>query len=216
MEKPFIPVETSFSLIACEEAFKELDEKQALYAHNFARASWNGAKICFFERSYESPAMLYIILRAFEGSCASKHVELLGDKLSKEQIDKILVYTASFLENAGNFKSFGDSKFIPDCTEEAFVQFWLCSSYWQQNKEEFTKIWDRISKYIFAWEKPYALIHFSDKEGTTGYYSANCTSAEAEKVKKILIEKKVMSENNRLVKVNENDYLVKIAAENSR
>ena len=52
MEKPFIPVETSFSLIACEEAFKELDEKQALYAHNFARASWNGAKICFFERSY--------------------------------------------------------------------------------------------------------------------------------------------------------------------
>ena len=86
MEKPFIPVETNFSLIACEEAFNALDQKQALYAHNFARASWNGAKICFFERSYESPAMLYIILRAFEGSNAREHVKLVGEKLHKEEV----------------------------------------------------------------------------------------------------------------------------------
>lgn len=45
---PFISLETPFSLIACEEAFNALDEKQSLYAYNFAKASWNGAKICFF------------------------------------------------------------------------------------------------------------------------------------------------------------------------
>jgi hypothetical protein len=31
------------------------------------------------------------------------------------------------------------------------------------------------------------LIQFSDKDGTTGYYSKNCTSEDAEKVKKVLI-----------------------------
>ena len=65
MSKPFIPIETAFSLIACEDAFNALDERQAAYAHYFAMASWNGAKVCFFERSYESPAMLYLIIRAF-------------------------------------------------------------------------------------------------------------------------------------------------------
>lgn len=48
MAKHFISVKTPFSLIACEEAFNGLEEKQTNYAFNFARASWNGAKICFF------------------------------------------------------------------------------------------------------------------------------------------------------------------------
>ncbi len=65
MSKPFISLETNFSLIDCEQAFNSLEEKQALYSYFFAKASWNGAKVCFFERSFESPAMLFIILKAF-------------------------------------------------------------------------------------------------------------------------------------------------------
>ena len=60
-----IPTTTNFTLIDCEQAFKGLNHTEALYAYNFAKASWNGAKICYFERSYESPALLYIILRTF-------------------------------------------------------------------------------------------------------------------------------------------------------
>ena len=41
-------------------------------------------------------------------------------------------------------------------------------------------------------------------------------SEDAEKVKKILIGKSIMSENNRLVKVGENQFIVKIASENAR
>ena len=67
MDKPCISLETNFSLIDCEQAFNALEKKQALYSYYFSKASWNGAKICFFERSYESPAFLYIVLKAFEG-----------------------------------------------------------------------------------------------------------------------------------------------------
>jgi len=65
MTKPYIPLTTTLSQLDCEVAFNALAPEQALYAYHFAKASWNGAKICFFERSYESPALLYIVLRAF-------------------------------------------------------------------------------------------------------------------------------------------------------
>lgn len=52
MAKPFIPLDTTLVELDCEKAFNALESKQALYAYYFAKASWSGAKICFFERSY--------------------------------------------------------------------------------------------------------------------------------------------------------------------
>lgn len=201
MSKPIISLETNFSLIDCEQAFKGLQEKQALYSYYFAQASWNGAKVCFFERSFESPAMLYIILKAFQSKSARQLFEEAKAKISEDELKKIYFYSSAFLENCGNFKSFGDSKFVPECARENFVNFWLSSPYWSKNEVEFGQIWKQIEKFIFAYEKPYALLQFSNKEGTTGYYSPNCTSDDAEKVKTILIKKGMMSENNRLIKV---------------
>ena len=75
LKPPYIPVETSFSSIDCEAAFGGLNELQSLYAYNFAKASWNGAKICFFERSFESPALLYLLLKGFSGISAKEAYE---------------------------------------------------------------------------------------------------------------------------------------------
>lgn len=65
MSKPIIPLTTTLSQLDCEVAFNALAPQQALYAYHFAKACWAGAKICFFERSYESPALLYLTLKAF-------------------------------------------------------------------------------------------------------------------------------------------------------
>ena len=65
-QQPFIPVKTNFSELDCEKAFSALQDKEALYAYHFSKASWSGSKICYFERSYESPAILYLLLKAFE------------------------------------------------------------------------------------------------------------------------------------------------------
>jgi dipeptidyl-peptidase-3 len=65
MTQPYIPVTTTFTELDCQNAFSALQSQQALYAYNFAKACWNGAKICFFERSYESPALIYLILKGF-------------------------------------------------------------------------------------------------------------------------------------------------------
>lgn len=65
MAQPYIPIKTTFTELDCEKAFTALEQKQALYAYYFSKASWSGSKICFFQRSYESPAILYLLLRAF-------------------------------------------------------------------------------------------------------------------------------------------------------
>jgi hypothetical protein len=65
---------------------------------------------------------------------------------------------------------------------------------------------------VFSAETPYGLIAFPDKNGTSGYYSKNVTSEDAEKVKTLLIKKGIRSENNRLTKQSDNQFTVTIAA----
>lgn len=116
----------------------------------------------------------------------------------------MLIYLSAVIDNAGNYKSFGDSKFIPECSADTFRKFFLATPHWSANAENFNKIYSRIEKLVFNAETPYALIGFSDKKGTSGYYSRNVTSADAEKVKDILMSKSIMSENNRLTKQGDN------------
>lgn len=92
----------------------------------------------------------------------------------------------------------------------------MSTPYWSQHKKEFDGIWGRIGKYIFEHEKPYGLINFRNKEGTTGYYSSNCSSEDADKIKKITVAEGLMCENNRLVKISDTEYIIKIAAVESK
>ena len=119
-------------------------------------------------------------------------------------VSQILIYISAVIDNAGNYKSFGDTKFIPECSEDIFRKFFLATPHWSANAENFNKIYSRIEKLVFNAETPFALIDFSDKKGTSGYYSRNVVSADAEKVKDILISKSIMSENTRLTKQSEN------------
>ena len=211
MASHIIPTHTNISELDCSAAFGGLAQKEALYAYYFAKASWNGAKICFFERSYESPALLYLVLKAFE-SGAKETVEGIKGKIDQVAIDQILIYLAAFLDNTGNYKSFGDTKFVPECSEENFKKFFLLTPYWSAHEEEFNRIYDRIVKFLFNHETPYGLIDWAEKKGTTGYYSPNVTLADAEKVKAITIKKGLKSENNRLTKQGENSFTLRVAS----
>jgi dipeptidyl-peptidase-3 len=132
MAKPYIPLSTTLTELDCEVAFNALAEKQVHYAYNFLRSSWHGSKICYFERSYESPALLYIFLKAFEKG-ARQTVDSIRAQFEEVAINQILIYVAAFIDNNGNYKSFGDSKFIPECSEEVFRNFFLATPYWSNH-----------------------------------------------------------------------------------
>jgi len=60
-EPPYIPFNSPVSALECEKVFNQLTLKEKLYAYYFSRASWSGSKICYFERSYESPGLFYLL-----------------------------------------------------------------------------------------------------------------------------------------------------------
>ena len=56
------------------------------------------------------------------------------------------------------------------------------------------------------------MIDFSSNNGTSGYYSKNISSADAEAVKDALISRCMKSENNRLTKQGDKEFTVKIGS----
>lgn len=56
----YIDYDSKVRNIDCEKAFSNLNNKERLYSYYFSRASWEGAKICYYQRSFESPGLLYI------------------------------------------------------------------------------------------------------------------------------------------------------------
>ena len=41
--------------------------------------------------------------------------------ITEEELNHFLEYAAMFLGNCGNYKGFGDAKFVPRCDEKAFT-----------------------------------------------------------------------------------------------
>jgi dipeptidyl-peptidase-3 len=69
--------------------------------------------------------------------------------LDELAIKQILIYVSAVIDNTGNYKSFGDTKFIPECNEENFRKFFLSTPYWATHKEDFESIYSRIGKLVF-------------------------------------------------------------------
>ena len=119
-----------------------------------------------------------------------------------------LNYSAQFLGNTGNFKSFGDSKFIPRIKAEQLAKLAKVSLETQKFYETFR---DDIYESSSA-----ARMHlgFPDKGHISTYYpdSPNVTQSEIEAVADFLKEKKLMPENTRLRQTKSEDYELLIAS----
>ncbi|RKO87496.1 hypothetical protein BDK51DRAFT_27999 [Blyttiomyces helicus] len=99
--------------------FDALTSKERLYAHYIGRASWVGRPILSYTISAQSPALYDLFLAVFSDSSASPLKAVNLDTLKKqaavsEEVFKGFVeYGIQVLFFVSNYKSFGDTKFIP-------------------------------------------------------------------------------------------------------
>ena len=63
--KDFMPVETPIHAIKCPDAWSQLTEKEKSYAEALIKGSWDGCKVCWFQCSYESPALFVLFTLLF-------------------------------------------------------------------------------------------------------------------------------------------------------
>jgi len=149
----------------------------------------------------------------FSEGCESFKAKASAAGLTDDQWKQMTAYSACVFNNCGNFRSFGDTKFVPEFDLETFTKFVKASGAYGTHKEQIDNIMDKISKEIYSEEDPLYRIGFKDENnGCNSYYSSNITKAEAKMIDDWCQEIDVSPLNTRLLKTGEKDYEMKIAS----
>lgn len=174
-----------------------------------SRAAFSGTRIILRQVSPESESIYDLIISLYK--------DCNGDwsRFSKEagvenaEVQQFLEYATQFLGNLGNYKGFGDAKFVPRCSPQVLEKLASTST-------EAKKYYEGCKSSIYADETKPALMHFGfpDNGHMSNYYpeSPNITQQEIENIGEVLGKKKLLPENTRLRKTKTGDYEVLVAS----
>jgi dipeptidyl-peptidase III len=131
--------------------------------------------------------------------------------VSEDDVNGFLEYAAQFLGNCGNYKGFGDSKFIPRISAKVLTKLASVS-------EECAKALEKVSSTgggLYETKEP-GMMHFGYPENghLSTYYpdSPDITKEEITLVGEFLEKQKLLLENTRLRKTRSGDFEVLIAS----
>ncbi|KAK5317543.1 hypothetical protein LTR93_008755 [Exophiala xenobiotica] len=191
--------------------FAALSPKEKRYAHHLSRACFLGTRVTLAQVSPESPT-IYDLIQALHRACSGDYEKLSNaTSVPSSDITLWLEYSAQFLGNCGNYKGFGDSKFIPRIQPETLEK--LCTV-----NDECKTLHDTAMNTgggIYE-TKDVALMHFGYPAAghMTAYYpdSPTITKEEISAVGDVLEEKGLLIENTRLRKLGSGDFELLIAS----
>ena len=149
--KEFISVATPVHVVEGKAPFNELEDRDAKYAYYMARASWEGSKLGWFQRSYESPGLFVLLNLIFNQSAINTKINALSANITEDEWNQFLVFSAAVFNNCGNFKSYGDTKFVPQLPKERFEAIIKSSkNYFDgQFAQIMDEIWGRINREVY-------------------------------------------------------------------
>uniref|UniRef100_A0A0M3HQ99 Dipeptidyl peptidase 3 n=1 Tax=Ascaris lumbricoides TaxID=6252 RepID=A0A0M3HQ99_ASCLU len=208
------PNDTPICALDCVDAFNTLTDKEKRYAYFVAKASFDGSLIVFCQVSPESPALFVILYRLF----SSESIESLRKKSidlnwSESEFTALLVFTAGFYANNGNYKGFGDTKIVPGVSPDKFRAL-LEKSEASKKYANFMKLYRSIEEHVFSLEAKDLNLGFPDK-AVTGYHSQLVTKADTDLIDRYFQSKHMEGWNTRLVKKTDGNkvlYVVRLAS----
>lgn len=193
--------------------FPLITTQEQKYAHFMSKASHAGTRIVLRQISHESEPIYDLLL--------SIHRNLNGtypDGGSALYLD----YVSQFLSNLGNYKSFGDSKFVPGCDIQYVYD--VCSKAGINIDEQVSTISNAkyvgtirqlIEDGIFHVDEKTALLGFPADGYTSSYYLGEAISlADMKLLKEFLFAKyTILPENTRIKKLGPNKFDVLVASQ---
>lgn len=108
-----ISLATPLSTLQANEAFNGLSPKEKLYCYYLTRAAWEGGPICLLQTSPESVPIFLLLKELFAHQSPASLQTAVESTVSKDEFQALMLYTAGVFTNMGNYKGFGDTKFIP-------------------------------------------------------------------------------------------------------
>lgn len=136
----------------------------------------------------------------------------LGQDYSKLNIPKTdlqsyLEYASMLLANLGNYKSFGDTKFIPSLEQPQFQKF-----IDEIGNAEVSSLFDDIKSSIYEINEKTALLGDPSNGHVSGYYLNDVTQIEGQAVDSALAKNGIMPENIRVERITPTEFVVHIAS----
>ncbi|KAG0168946.1 hypothetical protein DFQ28_011381 [Apophysomyces sp. BC1034] len=201
---------TPFSRLEAKSFFESLSDTEQKYAHYMSRAAFEGTRIIVTQTNANAEDIYDLILHVFTDRNGELiNVQDLAQKsdVSKETFDHFLQYSAQFLGNLSNYKSFGDEKFIPRLSADDFEKIVSASG-----SQDAARLFSKAKHEIFSVEPvTNNLLGFPDDGHRSGYYSENITKEDIKLVQQFLEKHKIDPLNTRLFK-NEKGYQLLVAA----
>ncbi|EGR33365.1 hypothetical protein IMG5_055080 [Ichthyophthirius multifiliis] len=218
VKKPTVSLKSPIMGVFCQKEFEQLTKKEQIYSYYFSQAAWEGSKICYFQKSYESPALFIILQLTFSGQTIDQlRKKSIENGITEDQFNQFVVYSAAVFNNCGNYNSFGDDKFIPEVNEITFQKILSLSvNFTTTYGSLITNIYNEIKPYLYEHTKNLKRIGLPPNEGSTGYYSSNLCNEEIEIIDELLQILNISSLNTRIVKFCENKYAVLVASVNQQ
>lgn len=193
----FTPKDTPFEKLDCEAAFKGLTAQEKRYAHYLSRASWDGQLITFFQTSPEAPLIFIFLDKILRLKPTIEEVKaLLREKHSftDDDVTALLVYAGAFFGNGGNYRGFGDTKFVPEVPQEKLKS--LLEPLFGAEADFYL---EHCLKPMMDYESAVRILGFPP-HGITTYWSANCDEGDVKVVAEFLKEKGIDAYNQRVFK----------------
>ncbi|XP_018321476.1 dipeptidyl peptidase 3 [Agrilus planipennis] len=207
-----LPQDQPVVVLESRAAFSGLTNKERLYAHYLSEAAWVGGLITLLQTSSESGPIFVLLHQLFYGDKPSElKTKALQAGFSQEEVTALLVYTCGIFSNAGNYKGFGDTKFVPNINEERFEGILKLSKQWSHIES----LWNEYKSQIFELKKGRTCLGFPP-QGCTTYLSANCGPEDNKKVENWLKKHQLEPYNSRCFKTENNgkiEYNVRLAAQ---
>jgi dipeptidyl-peptidase-3 len=164
-----------------------------------SRACFAGTRIVLRQCSVESEHIYDFIIALHKHSKGDYAAIAKEAGLSQEEVDEYLNYAAQFLGNLGNYKSFGDSKFVPRLDPRQMKALATVS-------KDTLGLYEKFKDAIYAGDDIGKLHLGYPSEGhVTTYYpdSPSITKEEITGVSDFLESKGLLPENTRISKTSD-------------
>ncbi|KAJ5570399.1 Dipeptidyl-peptidase 3 [Penicillium hispanicum] len=187
------------------------DEGLRKYAHHMSRAAFEGTRITLRQISPESEPIYDFILALYRACNGDWATLAQKTQVSAEDVRFFLEYATQFLGNCGNYKGFGDSKFIPRLPASALEAL---ASITPDTKAAFQKA-STTGGGIYE-TREQSMMHLGYPTGghMTTYYpdSPSISQQEITAVGDLMEKKGLALENTRLRKTPSGDFELLIAS----
>lgn len=199
---------TPVAKLDVKAAFETLQPREKLYAHFISEASWAGAPIVLEQTSEESLAIFHMLQSTFRSylqgrDTQEQRAEFWESKRQDKRFQAVVQYAVNIYGNMGNYKSFGDTKFIPrlEMSEfEAVVR--------ESGSTEALSLFDQVKERMYSLREEDLELRF----GNSAYYSPNVTREDAELVNEFMEQQKLSPYNTRLFKCKDSGHFELILA----